>query len=340
MIGVLTRSVDKGVVKENVIMIDPETLKSGPGPLLKGNQGISPFTETFRAKILRYTRSDIYGIALFQYPWGAPCFWLTAGSWTIPTGPSELGVADTAVFPGPSPCSGEGNVDYARVYYTWNSRTNKTSQPGMGAVATFPGEWQAPGWGYDLFYNFEVSVDVVRPKGETNTLESWYQGHGRWRVTLVPPDEDPGFDFSGETVRETYVADNDSCIGSGASKPNALPVNGPKPGNFGDSLGYDVCVIEYVRATKRTPCGYGIVQKMEISSPADGGAFTEYSLNKLYFRVTGQLIDQVEGQHAIGNIITQRITPLSTPRPAYIAWPTSRLDCLASQDRWKYITKF
>lgn len=263
------------------------------------------------------------------------CQFISAGTVTIPV-QAQYGVATTGTPPCTVPpdypyCPGVTYPACSVVYYTRIQHNNKSIRPDKaGAVDTFTYHWTTPDKYWDLTIPVYVASPVVRPKGETNAFESWNEGKGHWRVTLVPPDNDPTFDFTGEQVRETYVTESDGCVGAGSSKSNAETVKNGPPGNFGDSVGYSACAIEYARAKKRTPCGYRITQKMEISAPSDGGVFTQYGggLNTLIAIVTGRLIDQVEGQHSIGTVSSQRVTPLSAPQPVPKGMATQRLDCL------------
>lgn len=305
VLAVRTRAIVRGVVTEKIETIPLNAMKSAA-------QGASPFMTTIRLSIPRYADSFIYGLALFEYPWGAPCFWLEAGSWTLSATGSDLGTTRTIVEPGVGPCDKYKNVDFATVRYQWNSYTNRTRTPGDGPLDTFTGEWKASG--YDLTYNFVVFVDAVRPVGETNEWKGWADGgRGKWLPTLVAPDSDPGFDFSGETVKESHVNES-TCIprvagGSMGGVPSSVEskwtiVAGNKY-NEEDGVGWRACAVEFFRCTKATPCGYTTVQIMKIKSPADTD-FTTYQVNTLRGGVDGLMLPFTNNQTAIGFVSSQR----------------------------------
>lgn len=304
----------------------PATINNGMPPA--ASQSASP---SVWAQVPRYPKTLVATqVAVYLNS----CAFYSSGAISFPTMP-QYGKATTepvacTVPPGQA-CAGHTYSNCAGIYYERTARNNKSlrSPSTEGPVDIFTYKWDVPPYISET-HSPDIAVPVVRPKGETNAFESWNEGKGRWRVTLVPPDNDPTFDFTGEQVRETYVTESDGCIGAGSSKSNVTTVvNGP-PGNFGDSVGYSACAVEYARAKRKTPCGYRITQKMEISAPSDGGVFTQYGggLNTLIAIVTGRLIDQAQGQHAIGTVSSQRITPLSTPAAVPLGLPTQRLDCL------------
>ena len=306
-------------------------------------------TATYCTSISRYTNTAIYGITEFQtnYP---TCTFISAGHWTAGANiqPTDKGTPAGTVdvskpaFTGPTPpgCDGSGGpYKYGPIYFDWTLHKNLTAVPDYGPTASFNSNWYTDDGNYNIPFSFQITVPVVRPKGETNRFESWNGAKSRWRVTLVPPDDDPSFDFTGETVQETYVSDQDTCLASGASVANSTVVKNGPPGNFGDSVGYDACVVEYARAVRKTPCGYSIKQKMEISAPSDGGAFTQYSMNDLRAEVTGW-VDTYPGQMGIGQVSGQRVTPLSAPPPASKQFITYRIDCLRSLFGFKLLFQF
>lgn len=303
----------------------------------------------YSVSIPRYKNTGLVGITEYQlnYP---TCTFISAGHWTpgsnvLPMdNGTPAGTVDVsqAAFTGPTPpgCDGSGGpYKYGPIYFNWTLHKNLTAVPNQGPIATFNSNWYTDDGQYNTPYSFQVTVPVVRPKGETNRFESWNEAKGRWRVTLVPPDNDPSFDFTGETVRETYLSDQDSCLGSGASVANTGSVKNGPPGNFGDSVGYNACIVEWARALKKTPCGYHITQRMEISAPSDGGTFAQYSMNDLYARIEGYVINY-PGQLGIGQVSSRRVTPLSAPTPASKQFTTARIDCLRSLDGFLRLGQF
>ncbi len=91
---------------------------------------------------------------------------------------------------------------------------------------------------FDIVYSFQVSVDVVRPIGETTNWQGWsgWFGSGlvgQWAATLKPPTTDPDFDFTGETTQERFSNKKDTCALKTTTKNNIPLGNVTSPGkNF------------------------------------------------------------------------------------------------------------
>lgn len=270
------------------------------------------------------------------------CAFYSAGVITFPMEPkygkATAGTAACTIPPG-QVCAGHSYSNCAGIYYERTAHNNKSarSPSAEGPVDIFTYKWDVPPYISEA-HSPDIAVPVVRPTGETNKFIGWQEGYGKWRVTLVPPGNDPTFDFTGERIQETFLSDNDSCVGP-VSPPNAITIEHGPPGEFGDSVGYSACVVEYARAAKKTPCGYRIRQRMEINAPSDGDATYTYSINTLIATVTGQVIYPA-GQLAIGQVTSQRITPLSAPKPEVQGLTTRRLDCLGGLHRFPYLFRF
>ncbi len=301
-----------------------------------GNQTASP---AVWAQIPRYKKTLV---ATQVAVYANNCAFFSTGTITFPM-QGKYGKATTetvacTVPPGQA-CAGNSYSNCAGIYYERTEHNNKSARSPSpeGPVDIFTYKWDVPPY-ISQTLSPDIAVPVVRPIGETNTFEGWNEGYGKWRVTLVPPTDDPTFDFTGEKVQETFLSDNDSCVGP-VSPPNAITIKNGPPGDFGDSVGYSACVVEYARATKKTPCGYRIQQKMEINAPSDGDATYAYSLNTLIAKITGRVIYST-GQLAIGNVTSQRTTPLSSPAAEVLGLTTRRTDCLTGFQRFPYLFRF
>jgi hypothetical protein len=79
-------------------------------------------------------------------------------------------------------------------------------------VAIFNSTWS--GVGGPSEYQFDVSVPVVRPIGERSVWLGSQAGLGvtTWQQTLVPPEEDPTFDFAGDCVQESVWDMVNECM--------------------------------------------------------------------------------------------------------------------------------
>lgn len=301
-----------------------------------GNQTAHP---SIWAQVPRYKKTLV---ATQVAVYANNCAFFSTGTVTFPV-QAKYGKATTepvaCTVPQGQACAGHSYSNCAGIYYERTEHNNKSARSPSpeGPVDIFTYKWDVPPY-ISVTQSPDVAVPVVRPIGETNKFEGWNEGYGRWRVTLVPPADDPTFDFTGEKVQETFLSDNDSCVGP-VSPPNAITIKNGPPGDFGDSVGYSACVVEYVRATKKTPCGYRIQQKMEINAPSDGNVTHAYSINTLLATVTGQVIYPT-GQLAIGNVTSQRITPLSAPKAEVLGLTTRRTDCLTGLQRFPYLFRF
>lgn len=196
---------------------------------------------------------------------------------------------------------------------------------------------------------FNIITNPVRPKGETTALQSWQDSFGIWKVTLVccapPDDDDAAFDFTGETVNEVFLSDQNSCPGNASVNPSMGTVNNGPPGSFHDKIGFDPCVVHYARCLMKAGCGFVVKQQMEINSPADpANTFFSYGTapNTLSSRVEGGIIVNLAGKltsrSGVGQITSQRSTPLSPFTPAHHDFPSDKASCFAkAQDLQFYL---
>jgi hypothetical protein len=100
---------------------------------------------------------------------------------------------------------------YAPLYFDWTLHKNLTAILGYGPTATFNSEWDTNDGVYMVPYSFQITLPVVRPIGETISWQGFtgFIGNGlvgQWLQTLKPPTNDPSFDFTGETVQESFLS--------------------------------------------------------------------------------------------------------------------------------------
>jgi hypothetical protein len=308
---------------------------------------------TICGSITRYTQTLIVGATEFLYYPNGTCTFEDAGAWSTPNDiqPTKNGTVagsvivntPTSGISGPPPtnpdtgstCQGGGTYYYAPLYFTWNLHANSTAVMGYGPTASFSSEWNGQ---YGTFFDetFELTVPVVRPKGEVPTPAGWYGSLSRWLSTLqccAPPgangpggDDDSTFDFTGETVQEVLLQVN-SCeakatvlTGLTASPPNpstwtvgqiydaavTFPSPPPPSGNIWgyDNNGVAPCGVQAYRCLKVTPCSGTVQQQMQIKSPADSG-WTTYTTNRLAFSVDGFVLNNIL-KTGIGSLTVQR----------------------------------
>ena len=321
--------------------------------------------------IVRYTNTALFGTTEYTETVDPDtglldCQYLDYGTWTVtstvlpkasvgPYAGQYAGVASQGTpFAGPpptpangGPCTGtvgSATYMYLPIDFNWQLERNDTAVPNYGPSATFTAQWT----GEILCTsgcstNFVVTVPVVRPTGETSTFLFWQNSYGKWQVTLQPPDDDPTFDFTGEKVNEVYLNDQNSCPVDVPHAPSSTVVglgrfaSAGAPGSFGDSVGWDPCIVEYVRCVKRTPCGFGIQQQMQIMSPADTtftnyGSAPNYLSSVIYGNIYVNLAGKLSVRNGIGNVTSQRSTPLSSgPNNRQVQqFPSDKLSCFSS----------
>jgi hypothetical protein len=251
------------------------------GAIRRTGGGMAPASQPFDArihdKITRYQKTPIYGLTEYNPD---NCMGIDIGMWSPPTdlNPSMSGTIDSTT-------NLQGKLDngdcpnttftFAVIQFTWTAHNNKTAIPSLGCpldqsttcpVAVFSSIWTTKDHCCDVQDEFDISVPVVRPKGETSTLEKWQDSMGIWKVTLMPPSDDSTFDFTGETVNEVFLSDQNSCPGNASVDPSMGVVNSGPPGSFHDLIGFDPCVVHYARCLKKPGFWFVIKQQMEINS--------------------------------------------------------------------------
>jgi hypothetical protein len=310
--------------------------------------GIAPLAGTM---VKRQTKTFIAGLAEIDpdtcievaLPGGA-------GTWTFTLNPM-FGTTSTKIekgTAGPGPCAGD-TFTFNDIYYTWTAHNNHTTTPNQGPTDIFNATWSTPDGLFNDPFVFHIITNPVRPKGETTALQNWLDSFGIWTVTLqccAPPDkDDAAFDFTGETVNEVFLSDQNSCPGNASVNPSMGTVNSGPPGSFHDKVGFDPCVVHYARCLKKAGCGFVIKQQMEINSPADPpNTFFPYGTapNTLSSRVEGGIIVNLAGKltsrSGDGQITSQRSTPQSQNDPQSHEFPSSLLSCFGkAQDLQFYL---
>lgn len=286
--------------------------------------------------VKRQTETFIAGIAEINPD---TCAFINSGSWTFTLNPT-FGKTTTRVESGTAatgqPCAGH-TYNFAKIFYTWTAHNNHTTTPNKGPTDIFNATWKTPDGMFNDPFVFNIITNPVRPRGETSILESWLGNKGIWKVTLVccaPPDkDDAAFDFSGETVFETFLSDNNSCPDVGPATASTVPVHDGPPGLFHDRIGFSPCAVHYERCIKKAGCGYVIKQQMGINSPADPpNAFVDYGSapNTLSQRIEGSIIGTKGTNPAFfgsGIVTSQRSTPLSQNNPQSHEFISSKGSC-------------
>lgn len=184
---------------------------------------------------------------------------------------------------------------FATISYEWTAHNNKTISDTIND--TFNATWASPDGDFDIPYTFNINVPVVRPDHETTAFKSWFDPAsgagpiGHWKQTLVGPDTDQKFDFSGEIAQEFAAgqAGPDMCwyLDSGfvplvavtnqPDKPNQFAT--VSPGNtYPDIVGYSPMQVSCYRQKspflkKFKTCGTRFGQLMGIHAPSDGPPF-------------------------------------------------------------------
>jgi hypothetical protein len=254
----------------------------------------------------RYKKKEM--AAWVEYKLPPDCSQVDTGSWSVDKKPkygkTSFGTVTGKLANGDCP---NKTYTFAAIYYEWTEHNNKSD------TDTFAATWKSKD--FTEPETFSVKVKIVRPAGETTRFVGWQDTRGLWQQTLIPPGDDPNFDFSGETVKETKVGASDTC-NNGTLPPATLTEHtwtvdgnnqwgadgvgwGTNDANVGD------CVIEYYRCVKRTPCGSILQQQMQISSPADKGSFHNYGkVNVLSAFIEGFTVPLTK--QGVGGITSQR----------------------------------
>ncbi len=182
-----------------------------------------PCQSTICTSVKRYVKTLIVSATEFFYFPDGTCTFEDAGKWTAPTDimpqvngePAGTVTVNDPPIPGPPPinpdtgatCTGGGKYMYAPLSFKWTLHKNSTTVPRFGPTATFSSTWNGD-LGSFFDETFEISVPVVHPIGERSSWLGSVVGLGvtTWQQTLVPPKDDPSFDFGGDCVKE-YVWD-------------------------------------------------------------------------------------------------------------------------------------
>jgi hypothetical protein len=302
-------------------------------PAVATNPPPCPGPSYFCKSISRYTNSGLFGITeyLTNYPTCTP---VSPGGWGpgFPANPqfsvqptdnnnNPAGTPDISEppFTGPNPpgCDGSGapgGYQYAPIYFKWTMEKNLTSPAFVGKgndpTATFNATWYSPKGcqpgpcDYIEPWQFQITVPVVRPMGETVTGQGWssFSGTvGQFGQTLQccagsANNGDSNFDFSGEWVTERFSNKVFNCD----SPPTQNPANpsspadaaateakttsmgsswdvmagnqwGPDGVGFADGANQNFCSIYWAICKAPTGCVNSISQQMYITSPADQG---------------------------------------------------------------------
>jgi len=281
--------------------------------------------ENAATSINRYKKTEIY--AYTEYHTAPTCTNLDPGKWTVVTKP-KYGQITTGTVTGTlanGDCPGK-TFTFAAIYYEWTEHSNKSN------TDSFTASWKSVDLGFTQTY--DVTVPIVRPTGETTAFTGWAETRGLWEQTLKPPGNDPDFDFSNETVKETNVGAKDTCydgqfpFGQATLTEHQWTVHdkvkwGPDGVGWGANSGSGgSCAIEYYRCVKKTPCGSILQQQMQISSPADKGAFVDFGpVNTLTANIEG--ITLPFNKSGLGNVTSQR----GAGAKQSLFWLTGPLNC-------------
>jgi hypothetical protein len=297
-----------------------------------------PCTATVCDQIKRYTDTEIIEATEYYYYPDGTCQFLDPGMWSSPNNiqPVDNGTpAGTVTFsvqqdtPPPNPytgatCIGGGPYQYAVLHFTWNLHKNKTAVLGYGPTATFSSNWTGD-FGSFFAETFQITVPVVRPIGETISFMGFTGiiGNGlvgQWLQTLKPPTTDPSFDFTGETVQESFMSSRGNCLSPPAAQvplagttrpPSTFPVKNGPPGQWVDGVGFGdeadaACAVLYNYCYMPAGCFFSKLQETAIKSDADSG-FTKYGgVNHLSATSYGRIITLVGNQQGVGLVSSGR----------------------------------
>jgi len=275
--------------------------------------------------IPRYKKKEMAAYVEYKLP--PDCSQVSPGSWAVNTKPKrgKTSTGTTTGHLGNGDCPDKTYM-FATIYYEWTEHNNKSDKD------TFSATWTAPD--FNEPETFDVTVPIVRPTGETTAFTGWQETRGLWEQTLKPPGNDPDFDFTDEIVKETNAGARDTCydgqfpFGQATLTEHQWTVHdkvkwGPDGVGWGANTGSGgSCAVEYYRCVKRTTCGSILQQQMQISSPADNGAFVNFGpVNTLSANIEGVTLPF--NKNGLGNVTSQR----GTGAKQSLFWPTGPLNC-------------
>jgi hypothetical protein len=241
------------------------------------------------------------------------------------------------------PCAGKGPFTFRAIDFSWMAHYNQTGlDPGVAPppcattnpvcpTAVFQGEWTTTDKMFDIVFSFQVSVDVVRPIGETTKFQGFTQfgfgAVGNWAATLMPPSSDKMFDFTGETTRERFTGGRGNCItppthlplGQTTSAGSTFPVTNGPPGMYVDGVGFgdegqSRCAILCNYVTNPAGCFFTRQQQMQIKSPADMDFVNYPAVNTLTATSRGTIVS-IPSTQGFGTITSSRFPTPATPMP-------------------------
>jgi hypothetical protein len=332
----------------------PRHYKVGsPKGTVAGMAVVRPFqAETISVLIPRYNNTVVY--ALTEYD-PDNCTPISVGMWSTPSNlnPSMSGTPTPNVPYGPA-MLGNGDCPgmtfmFSAIYFNWTAHNNQSAMPNPGGsgpcpvadgacpVATFSSTWSTPDGEFDDPYTFNVDVPVVRPMGEMSSFVNWLDSRANWMPTLVPPNSDSSFDFTGESVTENTVTKS-TCYGRGIGSMGSTPYSQNSGWtivnkvmfNKPDTVGWSPCAVEYYRCVKATPpaCGYTGTQQMKIKSQADTNATAYiYTTNTVSATIDGFVISSYFYKLGFGNVTSQRSTPSDPQSPQQKGFVSSDQNC-------------
>jgi hypothetical protein len=328
--------------------------------------GAPPCSATVCDQIKRYTDTSIIEATEYLSSPDGTCQFEDAGLWSSPTdikpvdnNGTPAGTVTFSVEPDTPPpnqitgatCIGGGPYQYAQLHFTWNLHKNTTAiiflNKGYGPTATFSSKWTGA-LGSFFAETFQITVPVVRPKGEMSTFVNWFDSRGNWMPTLIPPDEDPDFDFTGEMIQE--VTDKKStCYGRGIgsmgstgvvrndySVDSSWHIVNKVMFNQNDLVGWSPCGVEYYRCVKAAlpACGYTGTQQMQIKSQADSG-YTTYTTNNISATIEGWIVPFAPYKFGIGTVTSQRSNPAAPQPPKSKFFTSNENSCPTVTDTTK-----
>ena len=301
------------------------------------------------AQVPRYKKTLVATqVAVYQNS----CAFYSAGTITFPMQPT-YGKATTetvacTVPPGQA-CAGRSYGTCAGIYYERTEHNNKSARSPSpeGPVDIFTYKWDVPPY-ISESHSPDIAVAVVRPIGETNEWQGWVagSGEGKWLPKLMPPGDDPSFDFAGEKVKEVHLIRSTTCtprtggtMGTPGQPGSVRPTTEARwtvvddnKFNEPDGVGWQPCAVQFYRCTKAVPCTYTVKQSMQIKSPADAD-FTEYTINILKGGI-GIPIGLPSDQNALLGLVSsvrgtsgKQSHPLKTDRNSCSAFPNASFPC-------------
>lgn len=283
---------------------------------------------------------------------GRTCNFMDDGKATPVTAP-QFGEATYGAQPCTIPadyptCAGRSYPSCAAVYYKRTAHNNKSirAPSADGPVDIFTYHWKTK----DNYFNFDNTLDVavpaVHPIGETVEFKGFYQVptvgfYGKWVSKLMPPSDDPDFDFEGDTVKESHFVRANGCqalapralgdpskkggiaVGTAATwKVGEYTLAGttwPAPKNyFGfDLVGWSACTVQAYRCAGVTEpyCGTRLRQTMHHHAQSDyPDFFVAYQDNELGEEIGGRVLpDPNPNKTSIGFITSSKNTTQTLP---------------------------